>query len=100
VAKLFEFLQASSASVAVVIVFCIYRLLRFSLEASIRQHASARTRWNNFGLACAYVVVVLLATLCVVLLIKPLLSAQHANADHNTAEQPDRAATRDRTLKL
>jgi hypothetical protein len=56
VAKLLEILPVSAAIVAVVI-FPIYRLLLLPLAASVGHRVSARTRWKNFGLACAYVAV-------------------------------------------
>jgi hypothetical protein len=98
-AKFLEFLQASSAPAAAVIIFFAYRLLRLSLEASVRQRVDSRARKGNFKLACAYVAVLLLAAVCVALLIQPLLQARAPRAD-STFERADRAAPQDRLLKL
>lgn len=98
-AKFLEFLQASSAPAGAIVIFFAYRLLRLSLEASVRQRVDSRARKVNFKLACAYVAVLLLAAVCVALLIQPLLGARAPHAD-STTERADRSASRDRLLKL
>ncbi len=74
--KLHESLPTSPlpASVILISVVSIYRLLRLCLEAPIRPRVSARARRENSRLAVAYVAVLLVATLCVVFLIKTLVN--------------------------
>lgn len=99
-AKFLEFLQVSPVPLAVLAIL-IYRLLRFPLEASVRQGVSARTRKANLRLAVVYVFLFLVAV-CVVALIQPLVRAHahHADVDPVTIEQPARTAPRDRVLML
>jgi hypothetical protein len=104
VTKLLEVLPASAAIVAV-IGFPTYWLLRVPLAASVGHRVSARTRWKYFGLACAYAAAFLIAIAigcAMMLVIRPLTNEheQRADADHNTAEQPDRTAAKDRLIKL
>ncbi len=102
--RLLESLPKTSA-IATVLVCClvsVYRLIRFSLEDSPQQGVSMRRVWERFRLAVACVALFLGAVLVIVLVIKSLTNehAQHADTDHNTADQPDRTAAKDRLIKL
>ena len=97
-----QFLRVLQVAPVPAVIFLIFLLVRLPLQASVTQQVSARTRWERFRLAVAYVALFLVAALVVVLLIQPLVRAhaQHEDADPITIEQPSRTAPLDRLLKL
>jgi hypothetical protein len=91
VGKLLEFLPASAA-IAAVFIFPIYRLLRLPLAASVEHRVSARTRWKNFGLACAYVAALLVAIFCAALFVQWVskVEMRHIDEPHVESARPMR----------
>lgn len=89
--KLLEFLPASAA-IAAVIILPIYRLLRLPLAASVGPRVCARTRWKNFGLACAYVAVLLVAIFCSAFFVQMLskVEMRHIDEPHVESARPVR----------